>query len=79
MEVQLERFDGNNVQMKLGGIIYFGNSHFTARILDLNGGIYYNDGLQTGNQCIYEGKYHSFSPVALWENTWEDYLYYILL
>ncbi|KAI0083775.1 hypothetical protein BDY19DRAFT_873061, partial [Irpex rosettiformis] len=39
---------------RLAGIIYFGDFHFTCRVIDNNGHIWYNDGIQTGSQSQYE-------------------------
>ncbi|KAI0083344.1 hypothetical protein BDY19DRAFT_863585, partial [Irpex rosettiformis] len=39
---------------RLAGIIYFGDFHFTCRIVDKEGGIWYNDGIETGSQSQYE-------------------------
>src|SRR6266550_3563957 len=39
----------------LSGVIYFGNYHFTSRILDKSGLIWFHDGIATGNDVIYEG------------------------
>lgn len=36
---------------KLIGIIYFGNFHFTSRIIDNSGNIWYNDSIETGQRC----------------------------
>ncbi|KAI0083191.1 hypothetical protein BDY19DRAFT_872184, partial [Irpex rosettiformis] len=39
---------------RLAGIIYFGDFHFTCRVIDNNGGIWYNDGIQTGSESRFE-------------------------
>jgi len=39
----------------LNGVIYFGNYHFTSRIIDKSGLIWFHDGIATGNDVIYEG------------------------
>ncbi|KIJ50755.1 hypothetical protein M422DRAFT_159439 [Sphaerobolus stellatus SS14] len=52
--------------MRLGGIIYFGGSHFVSRIFSKENGVYFNDGLSTGRQCIYEGSFMNLSPQDLW-------------
>ncbi|KIJ25523.1 hypothetical protein M422DRAFT_193391 [Sphaerobolus stellatus SS14] len=51
--------------MRLGGIIYFGGSHFVSRIFSKENGVSFNDGLSTGRQCIYEGSFMNFSPQDL--------------
>ena len=35
--------------------MYFGDSHFTARVIYNNGMIWFYDGLKTGHKLIYEG------------------------
>ena len=40
---------------KLCGIVYFGDSHFTARVIYNNGMIWFHDGLETGHTLLYEG------------------------
>ena len=57
--------NGNLIEMRLGGIIYFGDAHFTCRIVDSINNVYYNDGLMTGNQCIYEGNFNNFTSEQL--------------
>ncbi|KIJ22350.1 hypothetical protein M422DRAFT_81099, partial [Sphaerobolus stellatus SS14] len=52
--------------MKLGGIIYFGGAHFTSCIISQDNRVYFNDGLSTGRQCIYEGSFTSLSTQDLW-------------
>ena len=42
-------------QYILIGIVYYGAFHFTSRIIDMNGDIWYHDGLKTGRQCLQEG------------------------
>ena len=40
---------------KLRGIIYYGQSHFTARVIQNNGLVCYHDGLERGKNLVYEG------------------------
>jgi hypothetical protein len=37
------------------GMIQFGNFHFTSRIVDRNGGVWFHDGISTGHDLDYEG------------------------
>ncbi|KAH8116497.1 hypothetical protein DFH11DRAFT_1214872 [Phellopilus nigrolimitatus] len=46
---------GQEVIYKLRGVIYLGGYHYTARFIDNQGGVWYNDGMQTGRECIFEG------------------------
>ncbi|KAF8883853.1 hypothetical protein BD779DRAFT_1443555, partial [Infundibulicybe gibba] len=39
----------------LRGIIYFGSSHFTCRIITEDGISWYHDGVDTGKNTEYEG------------------------
>ena len=42
---------GSRWEYKLKGAIYFGNNHFTCRLIDNNGMIWFHDGITTGNTC----------------------------
>jgi hypothetical protein len=44
-----------SVKMDLRGVIYGGNSHFTSRLLDKSGNLWYNDGMTTGRRCMSDG------------------------
>lgn len=63
---------------RLIGTIYFGGFHFTCRIIDSNGDIWYNDGVNTGRSSEHEGKgkpktkmyscsVHAWYLIANWE------------
>ncbi|KIJ23472.1 hypothetical protein M422DRAFT_195868 [Sphaerobolus stellatus SS14] len=52
--------------MVIGGIIYYGQNHFTSRITDTDGSVFYNDGIMNKKQCIYEGQFINYSPDKLW-------------
>ena len=39
---------------RLTGLIYGDGNHFVSRIIDTSGGIWYHDGMSTGNRCIEE-------------------------
>ncbi|KAI0043088.1 hypothetical protein FA95DRAFT_1475075, partial [Auriscalpium vulgare] len=41
---------------KLKGIIYYGDAHFTSRIVADNGVLSYHDGIATGRNCVEEGR-----------------------
>ncbi|KAJ7764347.1 hypothetical protein B0H16DRAFT_1310894 [Mycena metata] len=41
--------------LKLRGIIYGGDHHFTSRYISLSGSVWFHDGITTGRSCIYEG------------------------
>ena len=39
----------------LKGIVYYGEYHFTSRIITKDGKIWFNDGIETGGKSIEEG------------------------
>ncbi|KAK6974296.1 hypothetical protein R3P38DRAFT_2584368, partial [Favolaschia claudopus] len=39
----------------LKGVVYFGDNHFTCRVIAKGGDIWYNDGIETGRACLAEG------------------------
>jgi hypothetical protein len=39
---------------QLRGLIYGGDFHFTSRIVDKSGQVWYADGMTNGKQCIFE-------------------------
>ena len=47
------------------GLIYFGDFHFTCRIIDVDGHIWYNDGMQLGRECVQEGIIQQIDPTFL--------------
>ncbi|KIL54149.1 hypothetical protein M378DRAFT_93063, partial [Amanita muscaria Koide BX008] len=46
---------GGDTTYKLRGIIYFGDSHFTSRIINDNGMTWFHDGIATGDSVAYDG------------------------
>ncbi|KAJ7114877.1 hypothetical protein C8R44DRAFT_629909 [Mycena epipterygia] len=47
---------GNVVKLKLRGIIYSGQNHFTCRIVDVTGQMWFHDGITSGRSCLDEGR-----------------------
>ncbi|KAH8067798.1 hypothetical protein BXZ70DRAFT_903103 [Cristinia sonorae] len=47
----------NNQQYVLKGLIYLGSEHFVCRVIDAQGKVWYNDGIETGRLCIEEGNF----------------------
>ena len=45
---------------ELQGIVYYGDSHFTARVIHNNGMIWFHDGIATGQSLLYEGTIQNF-------------------
>ncbi|KAJ7480870.1 hypothetical protein FB451DRAFT_1238638 [Mycena latifolia] len=39
-------------KLKLRGVIYGGQGHFVARFIDLNGAVWFHDGISTGRLCV---------------------------
>jgi hypothetical protein len=48
--------NGVKVVYILRGIIYFGDNHYTSRIVNEDGLVWYHDGVATQNSVIYDGK-----------------------
>ena len=63
ISIRFEQFiDYSDNKYRLCGIIYFGSFHFTCRLIDHEGKIWYHDGIQTGSSCRYDShiqKIHS--------------------
>ncbi|KAF8585375.1 hypothetical protein K439DRAFT_1343599 [Ramaria rubella] len=53
-------------QLNLVGIIYFGSDHFTTRIIDHQGPVWFHDGIATGRTCVYDGPFNEISKQDLW-------------
>ena len=49
-------------RMRLAGIVYYGQHHFTAQIILPDGQIWFYDGIDTGRNLIYVGSINSNSP-----------------
>ena len=45
--------------LKLRGIVYHGNNHFTSRIISSEGHIWFHDGMSTGSTCEDDGYLHT--------------------
>ncbi|KAJ6562187.1 hypothetical protein B0H19DRAFT_1068860 [Mycena capillaripes] len=50
---------GTPVILKLRGIIYGGQGHFTCRLIGRDGSMWFHDGITTGSNCIQEGNIRS--------------------
>ena len=48
-------YDGQMVVLKIRGIIYAGEAHFTCRFIDSVGRVWYHDGMTTRRACIIDG------------------------
>ncbi|KAJ7488887.1 hypothetical protein FB451DRAFT_1521657 [Mycena latifolia] len=46
--------DNSLVKLRLRGIIYGGQSHFTCRFIDKDSNVWFQDGISTGRRCVRE-------------------------
>ncbi|KDQ51875.1 hypothetical protein JAAARDRAFT_97848, partial [Jaapia argillacea MUCL 33604] len=51
--------------MSLRGVVYFGDFHYNARIIQANGDIWFNNGILTGENSIYEGHISTLNNTSL--------------
>ena len=51
--------------LTLKGIVYYGDNHFTSRIVTSNGSVWFNDGITTGRNSIEEGQLSMMSDQEL--------------
>jgi hypothetical protein len=54
-----------SITLKLRGIIYYGDFHFTARVFASDGSVWYHDGIATGRSCQDEGTLSDLSDADL--------------
>ncbi|KAJ7025280.1 hypothetical protein C8F04DRAFT_968042 [Mycena alexandri] len=47
--------DGSLSILKLRGVIYGGDHHFTSRYITPTGDVWFHDGISTGRSCVFEG------------------------
>ncbi|KAF8871882.1 hypothetical protein BD779DRAFT_1451485 [Infundibulicybe gibba] len=47
--------DGRQHSYALRGIVYHGDNHFTARVVTVEGRVWYHDGMVTGRELVPEG------------------------
>ncbi|KAF8582903.1 hypothetical protein K439DRAFT_1647404 [Ramaria rubella] len=57
----------NHESLSLAGIVYYDamRQHFVARVVDKQGDIWYHDGINTRNRCVYEGNVSAFDSTQL--------------
>ena len=51
--------------LHLKGLVYHGGYHFTCRIMDESGNIWFHDGITTRRSLTKEGKFRSFGQPNL--------------
>jgi hypothetical protein len=59
------RVQGQEVRLQLRGIIYGGFGHFTSRVVQSDGTVWFHDGMTTRRQCIREFRYEDADKLAL--------------
>jgi hypothetical protein len=52
--------DGESIVLKVRGLIYHGNFHFTSCIIGTDGIVWYHDGITTGSTCENVGDFNKF-------------------
>ena len=63
--VQVQKPNNSFSLIPLKGIIYIGNNHFTARIIDAKKNVWFYDGISTGKTCRYEKSLSAFTEKKL--------------
>jgi hypothetical protein len=58
-EIQIVK-NGKYISMALKGVIYFGEYHYTSRVI-VNNQVWFHDGLSTGKEMMYEGELHTMT------------------
>jgi hypothetical protein len=53
--------DGDSIVLKVRGLIYHGDFHFTSHIIRTDEIVWYHDGMTTGSTCENEGDFDKFS------------------
>ncbi|KIL61491.1 hypothetical protein M378DRAFT_61371, partial [Amanita muscaria Koide BX008] len=53
--------NGQYITYNLRGIIYFGDYHYTSRMINKDGIVWFHDGIATGNSVIFEGHISNIS------------------
>ena len=55
----------DTVVLNIRGLIYYGEFHFTSRIIGSEGNVWYHDRMTTGSSCESEGNIERFSKKKL--------------
>ena len=64
--VRIKSQNGKNTVLNLCGLIYYKNFHFTCRVVDLDGKIWYNDGKSMGRSSTIDGTLQSITEDSIW-------------
>ncbi|KAK0433366.1 hypothetical protein EV421DRAFT_1718703 [Armillaria borealis] len=46
---------GERTEYRLAGVVCYGTHHFTARFVDPQGRVWFNDGIATGQHAVLQG------------------------
>ncbi|KAJ6474037.1 hypothetical protein C8R47DRAFT_987091 [Mycena vitilis] len=62
---------GAPVNMRLRGIVYGGQGHFTSRLISKHGDMWFHDGITTGKDCVSEVNFHALEDKLVLHNCGE--------
>jgi hypothetical protein len=60
--IDIQLHNGHNTSMRLAGVVYYGQHHFTSQIILSDGQIWFHDGIDTGRNLIYSSSVNSNPP-----------------
>ena len=60
--------DGKSIVLKVRGLIYHGDFHFTSCMIGTDEIVWYHDGMTTGSTCENEGDFDKFSNKKMMKN-----------
>ncbi|PBK96186.1 hypothetical protein ARMGADRAFT_924823 [Armillaria gallica] len=66
----------NIIHYNLAGVVYYRDAHYTARFVDTDGCVWYNDGLTLGRRAQLEGFIHNMDMMKDRANKSCDILIY---
>ncbi len=64
-KLKMTDLTGQSSTLKLVGVIYHGDFHFTSQVIDNNKDVWFNDGIETGASCDFKGKLRDVSSENL--------------
>jgi len=64
--IKIRTSENETRELKLAGVVYFGQEHFTARVVDRSQRMWYHDGLTTRRNCVDNGQLNQISYQDLW-------------
>ena len=69
------KVNNTNTFLYLKGIVYYGENHFTSRIITKDGKIWFNDGITTGGKSIEEGHLSTMTDKNLRKCKGKDFVF----